>query len=53
MEDAYNIMQTIKKHAEAKDIKDMDLKYMTYFIKERLHRLEKIQDSKDKNSDNK
>lgn len=48
MEDAYNIMQTIKEHAESKDIKDMDLKYMTYFIKERLHRLEKIQDSKDK-----
>lgn len=53
MEDAYNIMQTIKEHAESKDIKDMDLKYMTYFIKERLHRLEKIQDSKDKKNNNK
>jgi len=53
MQDAYNIMQTIKEHAEAKDIKDMDLKYMTYFIKERLHRLEKIQDSKDKKTNNK
>lgn len=53
MEDAYNIMQTIKEHAEAKDIKDMDLKYMTYFIKERLGKLEKIQDSKDKKSDSK
>lgn len=54
MEDAYNIMNTIKERAEAKDIKDMDLKYMTYFIKERLHKLEKIQDSKDKknNSNN-
>ncbi len=53
MQDAYNIMQTIKEHAEARDIKDMDLKYMTYFIKERLHRLEKIQDSKDKNTNSK
>jgi|CXWL01.1.fsa_nt_gi hypothetical protein len=53
MEDAYNIMQTIKERAEAKDIKDMDLKYMTYFIKERLGKLEKIQDSKDKKSDSK
>ncbi len=53
MEDAYNIMQTIKEHAEKKDIKDMDLKYMTYFIKERLHRLEKIEDEKDKDGNKK
>lgn len=53
MEDAYNIMQTIKEHAEKDDIKDMDLKYMTYFIKERLHKLEKIQNLKDKENDHK
>jgi hypothetical protein len=53
MEDAYNIMQTIKERAEAKDIKEMDLKYMTYFIKERLHRLEKIEEDKEKNDNNK
>ncbi len=53
MEDAYNIMQIIQERAEAKDIKDMDLKYMTYFIKERLGKLEKIRNSKDKKRDSK
>lgn len=53
MEDAYNIMQTIKEHAEKKDIKDMDLKYMTYFIKERLHRMEKIEEEKSKDANKK
>lgn len=48
MEAAYDIMQTIKEHAQKDDIKDMDLKYMAYFIKERLHRLEKIEDEKSK-----
>lgn len=53
MEDAYNIMQTIKEHAESKDIKEMDLKYMTYFIKERLHRMEKIEEEKSKDDNQK
>lgn len=38
-EDALEIMQTIEKNA--KDISDRDLKYMTYFIKERIGKLEK------------
>lgn len=46
MEDALRIMETIKDNA--KDIKDMDLKYMSYFIKERLGKLEKMRDSKNK-----
>lgn len=53
MEDAYNIMQTIKERADANDIKDMDLKYMNYFIKERLRRLEKIEEEKSKNNSHK
>lgn len=38
MEDAYNIMETIRTHIH--DIPEADLKYMIYFVKERLHRLE-------------
>lgn len=37
MEDALKIMETIRDNA--KDIKDSDLKFMTYFIKERLGKL--------------
>ena len=40
-EDALQIMQVIKDNAH--DIQDRDLKYMTYFIKERLGKLEKMQ----------
>ena len=40
MEDALRIMETIRDNA--KDIKDMDLKYMKYFIDERLKKLEKM-----------
>jgi len=39
MEDALRIMETIKENA--KDIPDADLKFMTYFIEERLGKLEK------------
>jgi hypothetical protein len=42
MEAAFNIMQTIKEHVDANDIKEMDLKYMTYFINERLGKLDEI-----------
>lgn len=38
MEDALRIMETIRDNA--KDISDADLKYMTYFIEERLSKLE-------------
>jgi len=44
MEDALRVMEIIKDNA--KDISDADLKYMTYFVKERLERLENIQDKK-------
>jgi len=40
MEDALHIMETIRDNA--KDIPDADLKYMTYFVKERLGKLEKM-----------
>ena len=39
MDDALRIMETIKENA--KDIPDADLKYMTYFVQERLKKLEK------------
>jgi hypothetical protein len=40
MEDALRIMESIR--ANAKDIPEVDLKYMTYFVKDRIGRLEKI-----------
>jgi hypothetical protein len=40
MEDALRIMEAIR--ANAKDIPDADLKYMTYFIEERLGKLDKM-----------
>jgi hypothetical protein len=40
MDDAYRIMESIKENA--KTIPDADLKYMTYFVKERLGKLDKI-----------
>ena len=43
-EDALQIMETIKDNA--KYIEDKDLKYMTYFIKERLEKLDKVQKNK-------
>lgn len=45
MEDALRIMETIKDNAET--IPERDLKYMVYFIKERLNRLDKLKDFKD------
>lgn len=39
MEDALRIMQTIKDNAH--DISDQDLRYMTYFVKERIKKLDK------------
>lgn len=42
MEDALKIMETIKNNAEV--IPDRDLKYMVYFVKERLKRLDKLED---------
>lgn len=39
MDDALRIMESIKENA--KDISDSDLKYMTYFVNERLKTLEK------------
>lgn len=42
MEDALGIMETIKDNADA--IPERDLKYMVYFIKERLERLDKLQE---------
>lgn len=44
MEDALNIMETIKDNAKA--IPERDLKYMTYFIEERLKRLDKLNEFK-------
>lgn len=41
MEDALHVMQIISDNA--KQIKDADLKYMTYFVEERLKKLEDIQ----------
>jgi hypothetical protein len=41
MEDALKVMEIIT--ANAKDIKDADLKYMTYFVEERLKKLEDIE----------
>lgn len=43
MEDALSIMETIRDNA--KDIKDSDLKFMTYFIEERLGKLDKMKKS--------
>ncbi|MDX2074637.1 MAG: hypothetical protein SFX19_09800, partial [Alphaproteobacteria bacterium] len=42
MEDALGIMETIKNNADA--IPDRDLRYMVYFVKERLKRLDKLKD---------
>ncbi len=42
MEDAFGIMETIKNNAEA--IPERDLKYMVYFVKERLNRLDKLKE---------
>ena len=42
MEDALGIMETIKNNADA--IPERDLKYMVYFVKERLKRLDKLKD---------
>jgi hypothetical protein len=39
MEDALRIMETIRDHAE--ELSDADLKYMRYFIEERLDKLDK------------
>jgi hypothetical protein len=44
MEDAYQIMETIRNNAE--HITDADLKYMTYFIKERLGRLDQLEEER-------
>ncbi len=41
MDDALRIMETIQQNT--KNIPDADLKYMTYFVKERLGKLEKMQ----------
>lgn len=41
MDDAYSIMESIRNNAD--HIPDSDLKYMGYFIKERLGRLEEMQ----------
>lgn len=37
---AYDIMQTIQQNAES--LSDSDLRYMAYFVRERLHRVENI-----------
>lgn len=42
MEDALAIMETIKNNAE--NIPERDLKYMVYFVKERLKRLDRLKD---------
>ncbi len=42
MEDALRIMETIKDNAET--IPERDLRYMVYFVKERLGRLEKLKE---------
>lgn len=44
MEDALAIMETIKDNADA--IPERDLKYMVYFVKERLNRLDKLNEFK-------
>ena len=41
MDDALHIMETIKENVH--DIPDADLKYMTYFVKERLKKMENMQ----------
>lgn len=41
MEDALTIMETIKEHAHTLD--DKDLRYMEYFVRERLHRLDQLE----------
>ena len=41
MDDAFQIMETIRQNAE--NIPEADLKYMTYFVKERLGKLEKME----------
>lgn len=43
MDDAIRIMETIKEHADTKDIKEQDIKYMTYFINERIKKIDKLQ----------
>jgi hypothetical protein len=40
MDDALRIMETIQRHS--KDIPEADLRYMEYFVKERLERMEKL-----------
>ena len=40
MDDALNIMEAIRDHAE--HIPDADLRYMEYFVRERLHKLEEF-----------
>lgn len=40
MDDALRIMETIQRHS--KDIPEADLRYMEYFVKERLQRIEKL-----------
>jgi len=45
MDDALAIMETIKDNADA--IPERDLKYMVYFVKERLKRLDKLNEFKD------
>ncbi len=42
MNDALRIMETIRNNAE--NISDADLKYMTYFVKERLKRIDKLKE---------
>lgn len=44
MEDALAIMESIKDNADS--ISERDLKYMVYFIKERLNRLDKLEEFK-------
>jgi hypothetical protein len=41
MEDAMTIMESIKDNAENGNIPEKDLRYMVYFVKERLGKLEK------------
>ena len=45
MDDALRIMETIRDHAS--ELSDTDLKYMTYFVKERLHRLDELKNFED------
>lgn len=46
MDDAYAIMEHIKNNS--KDIPPGELNFMNYFVKERLHKLEKMQDEQKK-----